>query len=100
MSIHKGHTSYFNSHLDLNTDETVGHVRRLLTRRRVISSFKHLKYNIYYPSFSSAPLEDSMQLADIGVKELSLLHVRLCLKGGARQNQDTGAQRTGMLALS
>jgi hypothetical protein len=70
----------------LSTNVTVSDILVELRRRRLIPDLRRVRHSIYFPTHRRGPLEPRESLLDIGVKDLSTLHIRALYLGGSSKN--------------
>ncbi|CDO75864.1 hypothetical protein BN946_scf184833.g15 [Trametes cinnabarina] len=66
---------------------TVSQVVATLRHRRAIAPLEQVRQYLVFPPYSPAPLHPDERLQDIGMQDLSTLHVRTCVAGGAARGR-------------
>ncbi len=66
---------------------TVSQVMATLRLRRAIAPLERVRQYVVFPPYSTTPLHPDDRLQDIGMQELSTLHVRTCVMGGSPRGQ-------------
>lgn len=71
---------------------TVQDILRELRRRRLVASLRLIKYFLYFPPNRAGNLEAHENLMALGVRDLSTLHLRAALVGGAEDPTESNKE--------
>ncbi|KAI0736356.1 hypothetical protein C8Q72DRAFT_804114, partial [Fomitopsis betulina] len=67
----------------------VSEILSTLRRRRLIADSRRISCDLLYPPYSMRPLSPQTSLGDMGICDLSTLHLRYCVRGGAPPAEGT-----------
>ena len=76
--------------LVMASGSTVHDVVKEIRRQRRIADLSRIKHSIIFPSHQLKPLDYSDVLRDVGVCDLSVLHLRISTLGGSQQRGTKG----------
>ena len=78
------------THEAVDSRWTIYDVLKDLRRRHLIPDLSQIRPVAYFNPFRLSPLSESSSLEKIGVKDLSVLHIRFSLLGGSSRKRISG----------
>ncbi|KAJ6556962.1 hypothetical protein B0H10DRAFT_2371346 [Mycena sp. CBHHK59/15] len=87
--------------LDVGSGSTVRDIVKEIRRRHLIPDLSQIQHTILFPAHQFRPLEYTDILRDVGVHNMSVLHIRVSILGGAEHEATAGpSQNPGPSAFT
>ncbi|KAJ7454098.1 hypothetical protein FB451DRAFT_1518419 [Mycena latifolia] len=74
--------------LNISRCATIAHIAFQLRHRHLIPDLTRVKHHILFPKRQWAPLKPTDILDEVGIKDLSVLHLRMSVLGGSQQENN------------